>query len=81
MKMEESMVREIDQKLANHRYSTRTEFIRDAIRDKLSDLEKEELLRSVKRLRGISKRKTTDEQLHAAGERVVERLEKKFGFR
>ena len=81
MKMEENMVREIDQKLAGNRYSTRTEFIRDAIRDKLSDLEKEELLRNIEKLSGSSNRKTTDEQLHAVREMLAEKYEKKFGFR
>jgi len=81
LKMEENMVREIDQKLAGNRYSTRTEFIRDAIRDKLSDLEKEELLRNIEKLSGSSNRKTTDEQLHAVREMLAEKYEKKFGFR
>ena len=81
LKMEENMVKEIDQKLASHRYSTRTEFIRDAIRDKLSDLEKEEILKNIEKLRGSSKRKTTDEQLHAVREMLAEKYEKKFRFR
>jgi len=78
IKMEEEILHEIDKKLTEHRYSTRTEFIRDAIREKLSDLEKEEVLRELRRLRGSSKRRTTDEQLHKAGERAFEMLEKKF---
>ena len=78
IKMEEEILHEIDKKLTEHRYSTRTEFIRDAIREKLSDLEKEDVLRELKRLRGSSKRRTTDEQLHKAGERAFEMLEKKF---
>ena len=78
LKMEEKLLKEIDQKIGKHRYSTRTEFIRDAIREKLSDLEKEEILMELKRLRGSSKRKTTDKQLHKAREILVERYEKKF---
>lgn len=77
LKMEDNLLHEIDSKLAKHRYSTRTEFIRDAIREKLSDLEKEELLKAVANLRGSSKRKTTDEQLHAAREKAFELIEKK----
>lgn len=80
LKMEESMIKEIDQKLASNRYSTRTEFIRDAIRDKLSDLEKGELLKTIAKLRGSSKRRTTDKQLHVARERLAKKYEKKFGF-
>ena len=45
---------------------------------KLSDLEKEKLLQSVEKLRGISKRRTTDEELHRARERLVKVYEKKF---
>ena len=78
LKLENNILKEIDQKLHKHRYSTRTEFIRDAIREKLSDLEKEELLKTVAKLRGSSKRTTTDKQLQEAGERAFEKLEKKF---
>ena len=81
LKMEKKMVKEIDQKLADNRYSTRTEFIRDSIRDKLSDLEKGELLKTIAKLRGFSKKKTTDEELHEAGEKAFRRLEKKFGIK
>lgn len=81
LKMENNLLKEMDLILHKNRYSTRTEFIRDAIREKLSDLEKEELLRNVAKLRGSSKRKTTDEQLHAVRERLAEKYEKKFEFR
>ena len=78
LKLEKNLLNEIDQKITKHRYSTRTEFIRDAIREKLSELEKQELINAVSKLRGISKRKTTDEQLHEAGERAFLKIEKKF---
>ncbi|HLC55048.1 MAG TPA: ribbon-helix-helix domain-containing protein [Candidatus Nanoarchaeia archaeon] len=78
IKMDEKMLKEMDRKLGEHRYSTRTEFIRDAIRDKLSELEKEEILKSISRLRGISRRKTSDQKLHAAGEEAFQLFEKKF---
>jgi len=78
LKLEDNLLDEIDKKLVKHRYSTRTEFIRDAIREKLSELEKEQLLKAVAELSGASKRKTTDEQLHAAGEKAFKLLENKF---
>ncbi|MDO8642771.1 MAG: ribbon-helix-helix domain-containing protein [Candidatus Woesearchaeota archaeon] len=78
LKLEENILGEIDEKLAAHRYSTRSEFIRDAIREKLSDLEKDELLKRITMLRGSSKRRTTDAQLHAAQDRAFELLEKKI---
>jgi metal-responsive CopG/Arc/MetJ family transcriptional regulator len=78
LKMEHKLLAEIDNKLQAHRYSTRTEFIRDAIRDKLSILEKEEVLKRIAKLHGSSKRRTTDEELHGAGEKAFEMLERKF---
>ena len=78
LKLEEGLLKEIDQKISMYRYSTRTEFIRDAIRENLSDLEKEEILKELTKLRGSSKRRTTDKQLHEARERLVEEYEKKF---
>ena len=60
IKMEDRLLEELDQKLGEHRYSTRTEFIRDAIREKLSELEKEEVLKNLAQLKGSSKRKTSE---------------------
>jgi metal-responsive CopG/Arc/MetJ family transcriptional regulator len=57
VKMEEGLLREIDSTLKNHRYSTRTEFIRDAIRTKLSQLEREETIRKLAAFRGSLKGK------------------------
>lgn len=76
--MEDELLSEIDKKLAKHRYSTRTEFIRDAIREKLSDLEKEDILKELVKLKGSSKHKTSDEQLHAAREKAFELVEAKL---
>ncbi len=76
LKLEENLLCELDQKLKNHRYSTRTEFIRDAIREKLSELEKDEILRNLALLKGSSKRKTTNLELHKAREKVFKELEK-----
>ncbi len=78
LKLEGSILTEIDKKLTHYRYSTRTEFIRDAIRSKLSELEKNELIAEVNDYYGASKRKTTDKQLHKAREKAFEELEKKF---
>ena len=78
LKLENELLNEIDQKLVRYRYGTRTEFIRDAIREKLSDLEKENLLRELTKLKGSSKYKTSDEDLHDAGEEAFKILERKF---
>lgn len=74
LKMEESLLQEIDQKLKKHRYSTRTEFIRDAVREKLSELEKDELLRKVSTMKKSSNKKTTDKELHEAREKAFKTI-------
>lgn len=81
IKMEDRLLEELDQKLGEHRYSTRTEFIRDAIREKLSELEKEDVLKNLAQLKGSSKRKTNNAQLHNAREKAFEMLEKKFSIK
>jgi len=72
VKFEDDFLREIEKLMKKHRYATKAEFIREAIREKIKQLEKEELLQRVDKLFGSSKRKTTDEQLHAAGEKAFE---------
>jgi len=78
IKIEKGIIIDIDKSLKKYRYSTRSEFVRDAIRQKLTDLEKEELMKAVAKVKGSSKHKTTDEDLHKAGEKVFHLLEKKF---
>ncbi len=75
LKLEKNILKEIDANLIKRRYSTRTEFIREAIREKIKELEKEELL---KKYYGASKRKTTDEELHRVRQAAFEELEKEI---
>ena len=73
LKLDEALLEEMDQNLSKYRYSTRTEFIRDAIRSKLSELEKKELMEAVHHLRGSSKRRTTGKELHDIREQLAEK--------
>ncbi|HII14938.1 MAG TPA: hypothetical protein HA362_01375 [Nanoarchaeota archaeon] len=57
LKMEASLLEEIDSTLAKNRYSTRTEFMRDAIRCKLTAFEKEEAIRNLAAYKGFLKGK------------------------
>jgi len=77
LKMEKELLQEIDSKLKNNRYATRTEFIRDAIRDKLNELEKEDVIRKLAALKGSLKGKVrmSDEK---AREAVFKEFAKKF---
>lgn len=44
LKMEEGFVKVIDKVMKKHNYMTKTEFIREAIRDKIRKLEEKEIL-------------------------------------
>ena len=93
IKMEERMLKEIDSKLKNNRYSTRTEFIRDSIRSKLSEIEKndatriklspaekEKLMEHFRKNLGVlkGKAKMSEEE---AGERAIQKLAQNFNIK
>lgn len=78
LKLEDSFLKDIERTMKNNRYTTKTEFIREAIRDKLNELEKQAALKRLKKMYGASKRRTTDADLHRAREEAVKELEKRF---
>lgn len=57
LKMDEKMLKDMDNALKNNWYSTRTEFIREAIREKLSEIEREEAIKKLAAMRGAFKPK------------------------
>jgi len=78
IRLDEGMTQLLEETMKKYHFATITEFVRTAIRDKIKELEKETILMNVSKLAGSSKRKTTDEQLHQAGERAFKILENKF---
>ncbi|HLC86244.1 MAG TPA: ribbon-helix-helix domain-containing protein [Candidatus Nanoarchaeia archaeon] len=76
LKIDSKLLKEIDSNLVINRYSTRTEFIRDAIRNKIEDLEKQKAIENVRKFYGSSKRKTTDEELHKVRKEISKELMK-----
>lgn len=78
LKIESDFLKMIERVMKRHRYMTKTEFIREAIRDKITELEKQEMLASAEKLFGSSKHKTTDEDLHRARERLEKIYEKRY---
>jgi Arc/MetJ-type ribon-helix-helix transcriptional regulator len=81
LKLEDTFSQDIERTIKKHRYTTKTEFIREAIRDKIRDLEKEEALLRLERAYGAGAKKgrrITDETLHRAGEDAVREIAKKL---
>lgn len=79
IKVEESLGKEIE-KAMNPDYSTKTEFIREAIRDKLKALRKDKILEELKRHLGKAKRKTTSKEEKEIRESVAKAYLKKHGI-
>jgi len=82
IKFQDDILSKIDQTIEEHNFNSRTEFIREAVRDKISELRKEDLLQDFLKFRGKSKIKTTPEDNKTTKEIVskelVEELSKRF---
>lgn len=78
LKMEDKLLSDIDTSLKTHRYSTRTEFIRDAVRRRLTDLEKEQIFRRLEQMKGSLKGKAKMSH-EEAGEIAFKRIAKRLG--
>ena len=42
IKLEDKFAKDVEEAIKRHRYTTKTEFVREAIRDKLKEIEDEE---------------------------------------
>ncbi len=69
VRFDNDFLQDMEKAMKSHRYMTKAEFIREAIREKIIDLEK---------AYGASKRKTTQEQLEKAKVKAFEDVESKF---
>jgi len=82
VKFKEDILKRIDTTIANHNFNSRTEFIREAVRDKLSILSTDELIKELMKFKGKAKIQTTDKQRRKIREQVshelMEELDKRF---
>jgi metal-responsive CopG/Arc/MetJ family transcriptional regulator len=74
LKLEHVFLKEIDSIVDMQGYQNRTEFIRNALREKIEKVKLDDTLKQIARLRGASKLKTTDEQLEEAREKAFNEL-------
>ncbi|MFH1915645.1 MAG: ribbon-helix-helix domain-containing protein [Nanoarchaeota archaeon] len=78
IRFEDDFLKDIETAMKGNRYSTKAEFVREAIRDKIKDLEKEKALLRLEEVFGASKKKTTSIELHRARKKAVLDLVKKL---
>tara|TARA_Y100000294_G_C8484958_1_gene308318 strand:+ start:254 stop:514 length:261 start_codon:yes stop_codon:yes gene_type:complete len=77
LKLDNKFLEDIDSVVKRGRYHNRTEFIRNALREKVEEAKVKEAMMSIAHLKGASKKKTTDEQLHKIREKAFDELEKR----
>lgn len=80
LKLDEGMLKDLDKFVKDYNYGTRTEFIRTSIREKMSKLEKDAIIKELLKFKGISKKHTTDEELRRVREKVAEQYFKDRGL-
>ena len=79
IKVEDKLAKEIE-KARELEYSTKTEFIREAIRDKLKEIRREALIREFIKFKGKAKIKTSDAERQKIGEEVFNEFVKEKGL-
>lgn len=81
LKLDEQMLKDMDSTLKKHHYSTRTEFVRDAIREKLEGLTREELMAAFLDTAGKAKKHVSDTELKHIREQAIKELAKEKGWK
>jgi len=80
-KLNDEILCKIDNSLSMFNFSTRTEFIRDAIRDKLEQLETEQFMKKLAAYKGKSKVKYSDKEFRKLRNKASEEYQKKLEAR
>ena len=80
VKFQKNVLQEIDKNIAEHHFNSRTEFIREAIRDKIGTLNKDDLIKEFLKFRGKAKKKTTYEENRKTAEKALMKITKERGW-
>ena len=78
LKLEDSFLDNIDTIVKKEGYQSRTEFIRNALREKVEASKLKEAMMELSKLKGASKKKTSDEELERIREKAFEEIDKKL---
>lgn len=78
LKLDRKFLKEIDSLVKEENYQSRTEFIRNALREKVDEKKLKQAMKDISRLRGISKKKITDEELERIRAEAFIEFGKKF---
>lgn len=76
VKLEGSFLEDIDEVVKTKGYQNRTEFIRNALREKVDKVKMEEAILGISHLKGRVKKRTTSEKYKIIRQRAFEELDK-----
>lgn len=79
IKVEETLAKEINNAMKRG-YATKTEFIREAVRDKVKKVNEDRFLQALLKVKGSAKSKYSDEEIHSNREKIARSYAKKFGI-
>jgi metal-responsive CopG/Arc/MetJ family transcriptional regulator len=78
VKLEDSFLDNIDNIVKKEGYQSRTEFIRNALREKVEASRLRDAMAELSHLKGASKKKTSDEELERIREKAFEDIDIKL---
>jgi Arc/MetJ-type ribon-helix-helix transcriptional regulator len=77
-KMEHDFLRDVDSTAKSAGFQNRTEFIRNALREKVEEVKLKQAMMTLSKLRGKAPKQTTDEERARIREKVFAELERKI---
>ncbi len=79
LKLESIFLREMDNIFRKEGYQNRTEFIRNALREKIEEIKLKKAMMELAHLKGSIKKKTTEENYEKMRANAFEEISKKLG--
>ncbi len=78
VKLDDGFLNDIDIIVKNEKFQSRTEFIRNALRDKIEEIKLKKAMLELAHLKGSINKKTKEEDYEKIRNRAFEELSKKF---
>ncbi len=76
LKMDNIFLEDIDNTIKKEGYQNRTEFIRDALREKLEEIKLKKAMMEIAHLKGASNKKTSDREYEKIRMKAFEEIDK-----
>ena len=78
VKLDNTFLKQIDSVVGTQGYQNRTEFIRNALREKVEEAKLKQAMMEIAHLKGASKKKTSDKELEKIRDKVFGEFNKKL---